>query len=962
MFYRLIWLCFVLFSGQTHAVLHYQLHIQVNPEQQMLSGNAILHADEAKTVQLSLKGLTDVVVNQQKVNVETVILPLSLQAKTPVKIQFKRIIQRNNPNNIITPKDIFLFENWYPQPQQVAHYQFSATLPTGFVAQASADTIQQTGQTWSFDFPYPQQNLHLTASTEYVRRQRQFQGILLETYFLNQDTDLADEYLTAIEQYITYYQQQLTPFPYKRFAVVANRFPSGWAMPSVTLLGQRMLRLPFMLQTSLGHEILHQWFGLMLRKNKGNWSEGLVNYLADHQFARNKGEGVAYRKQILSDYQDYVHQPQALQDFRYRDNKTAQVIGYGKGAMLFHAVRQRIGDAAFFQTLQQVLQQQAFSAFSWSGWQQAFSQQAKIDCQPLFEQFLTREDIADFSVHEAKLAVRQGQLFLDFQVQQHTSQAYDLIVPVQISADETQTFHLQEKIQHVSLKLKNTPETVRIDPEYHLMRQLSPSENLSNFAQLFGADKSLIIASDTAQADYANLLILFPQAERVTPEKVTFSDWSAHNLILVGSEHPWLKRDFPHLSVPKKGLLATVLRHPYARDKNVLWLLAHTPKNHADFKRRLSHYGRYQQLYLHENGQLEKILASSDNGLLLYQHPNTTAIATAQTLNNLDDLLPEIVQKRLIFVGEQHDQFAHHWNQLRVMQALHATGKAFAVGLEMFRQPTQAVLDAYVAGEINEAVFLKQSHYFRDWAFDYNLYKPLLDFARLHHIPLIALNLPHALSKQVAMDGLQSVSTTQQAFLPDSFDLQQPHYQTDLLTVFKQHQHEDTPFSQQDFNHFMQAQLIWDEGMAARAALFLQQNPQHTLLVLAGNGHIRHEYGIPQRLQRRFKVEMITLLQDEDLTEGIADYVLLPTPLDGLQAPRLGVFLSPTGLVVQKVMSDSIAEQAGIQAEDVLQGLDNITVNTLADLKYALFQQSIDTKVTLDVLRKAKKLQLTVQF
>ena len=63
------------------------------------------------------------------------------------------------------------------------------------------------------------------------------------------------------KQYIQLYETLFHPFPFKRFAIVENFLPTGISMPTYTLLGQEVVRLPFIVETSLGHEVLHQWFG-----------------------------------------------------------------------------------------------------------------------------------------------------------------------------------------------------------------------------------------------------------------------------------------------------------------------------------------------------------------------------------------------------------------------------------------------------------------------------------------------------------------------------------------------------------------------------------------------------------------------------------------------------------------------------------------------------------------------------
>jgi uncharacterized iron-regulated protein len=52
-------------------------------------------------------------------------------------------------------------------------------------------------------------------------------------------------------------------------------------------------------------------------------------------------------------------------------------------------------------------------------------------------------------------------------------------------------------------------------------------------------------------------------------------------------------------------------------------------------------------------------------------------------------------QKRLIIVGDQHDNRAYHQGQLKVIRAFQESGVKVAVGLEMFRWDSQAYLDQW---------------------------------------------------------------------------------------------------------------------------------------------------------------------------------------------------------------------------------------------------------------------------
>jgi uncharacterized iron-regulated protein len=355
-----------------------------------------------------------------------------------------------------------------------------------------------------------------------------------------------------------------------------------------------------------------------------------------------------------------------------------------------------------------------------------------------------------------------------------------------------------------------------------------------------------------------------------------------------------------------------------------------------------------------------KHLANSAAGWPVLSRAPVQAIQPAAA-KTLAELTPHLLQHRIIYVGEQHDNFAHHINQLAVIKQLHHSGEPLAIGLEMFQRPYQAVLDQYRAGQIDELTFLTQTEYFTRWGYDFQFYKPILDYARQHQIPLLALNIDGAITRQVAREGWDSLTADQRSQLPRSLDAANAQYQADLTTIFQLHQQQQ---GHSDAAYFLQAQLLWDETMAETVADYLAQHPEQRMVVIAGNGHIRHHYGIPARVFRRNQVPYVTLVQGESITPGIADYVLLSEPLSGQTAPRLGVAIEEqTGqVVVMHVMEDSIAAQAGVQAQDVLRQLADQPIRSLSDLKFILLGLTQAETTTLQVEREAQVIDLVVNF
>ncbi len=81
------------------------------------------------------------------------------------------------------------------------------------------------------------------------------------------------------------------------------------------------------------------------------------------------------------------------------------------------------------------------------------------------------------------------------------------------------------------------------------------------------------------------------------------------------------------------------------------------------------------------------------------------------TLKTFAEVMERVADKRIIYVGENHDQFSHHVMELEVIKDLNRRGKKIAVGMEMFQRLFQKALDDYIEGRIDERELLKKTQY-----------------------------------------------------------------------------------------------------------------------------------------------------------------------------------------------------------------------------------------------------------
>jgi len=331
---------------------------------------------------------------------------------------------------------------------------------------------------------------------------------------------------------------------------------------------------------------------------------------------------------------------------------------------------------------------------------------------------------------------------------------------------------------------------------------------------------------------------------------------------------------------------------------------------------------------------------------------NPTRVLESAYLTDMEALIARLADRCVIFVGEQHDRYEDHLNQTAIIEGLLARGRSVAIGMEMFQQPYQPALDAYVAGEIDEAELLRRTRYFDRWRFDYRLYRPILSLARAHRIPVIALNLESELTRQVGDGGIASLSEADRARLPE-IDRSDADHRARLEAIFKQH-----PAEQQgNFEHFLEVQLLWDEGMAERAARHLVEHPDSTLVVIAGSGHIEYGQGIPQRIARRLPVPMATLLNGQGRTPDprVADFFLYPEAVELPPTGKLGVMLGQPaadgGMPIEGFAEDSGAKTAGLQIGDRLIRVGGQPITRYADIRLVLLDAEPGSRIEVEAVR-----------
>lgn len=244
------------------------------------------------------------------------------------------------------------------------------------------------------------------------------------------------------------------------------------------------------------------------------------------------------------------------------------------------------------------------------------------------------------------------------------------------------------------------------------------------------------------------------------------------------------------------------------------------------------------------------------------------------TETTLERVLPQLKKDRIILVGEHHTDENHHRMQLQVIRMLHQAGAKVAIGMEMFRRDSQPGLDLWVAGKIDEAAFEKI--YEANWSFPWALYSPILLYARDNRIPVIGLNVPSDITRQVARAGYQSLSEEQKGYLGNVTCRVDKEYMDFIRQAFGGHAHGDL-----NFIYFCEAQMVWDTVMAVTALDYIAQHPDTVMVILAGTGHVRKQ-AIATQISNRARIPLTVFLPEvpgsiekNHVDNNDADYIWL---------------------------------------------------------------------------------------
>jgi aminopeptidase N len=433
----------------------------------------------------------------------------------------------------IGPEGVYISSesSWYPDvSESLSTYALSVAVPAGWtvVTQGTAGESRACPASVCRDdnmavtewtVTQPSEALTLVVNT-FVSTSRDWtaktgQRIRLSTYLFPDDAHLAEEYLDATARYLDAYIPLLGPYPFEKFAVVENFFASGLGMPSFTLLGSGIIKRHYVQPYALGHEIVHSWIGnaVFNRAERGNWVEGLTTYLANyywHELTGDRAQAQDQRRLMVQSYNLHVppERDYPVAQFTQKLDEHDNAIGYQKAAMLFHLLRQEVGEEIFWRTLKSLVTQYRGRHAEWRDLERVFAEESHQDLRWFFAQWLEHDGAPALSLSEATARPVAGSANT-FQLETAVIQSnkpfrFPLQLRIRMEGDREQmlTVPVRAPREPISVTLPARPIAIDLDPDFMAFRRI-PRQSLSPVLNHYVTDRQRsVLTAFTDEPDH----------------------------------------------------------------------------------------------------------------------------------------------------------------------------------------------------------------------------------------------------------------------------------------------------------------------------------------------------------------------------------------------------------------------------------------------------------------------------
>jgi aminopeptidase N len=318
------------------------------------------------------------------------------------------------PHGSVTISEPDLAHTWFPcndHPLDKATFDFQIETPPGYQAIANGvetqtESPERNVSLWHMDEPI-QTCMVLVATGKFeTSSQTGPHDLPIRNYFSPGGLSVLQGALALDPKYLAYLEKLLGPYPWRSYGTLtlpdevasANGLMSGAALETVGIpsFGPGESANP----SVLIHEMCHQWMGDCVSvSNWGDdiwWVEGFATYAEYLRIELESGRD-AYFRSMAQVYGDLAREPAREKPGHLAASHLFSGAAYQGGCMVFHALRLKLGDAAFFKTVRLFIERHRYGNANSKDWADIASEVAGKDMHPFFDSWLYGDRIPELS-------------------------------------------------------------------------------------------------------------------------------------------------------------------------------------------------------------------------------------------------------------------------------------------------------------------------------------------------------------------------------------------------------------------------------------------------------------------------------------------------------------------------------------------------------------------------------------
>ncbi len=383
---------------------------------------------------------------------------------------------------------------WFPcqdHPGQRMRTALSVRVPRGWFALSNGVLVERRDEgeltrfVWRQDAPHPAYLVTLAAG-ELDEEHTELDGLPISYYVpKGRREDIARSLGRTPEMVRVFAERLSTPFPWDKYAqiVVTEFIFGGMENTSATTLFERALlderaALDVDMDALVAHELAHQWFGDLVTCR--HWShawlnEGFATYM-EHVWKEHREGRDAYLYNLEQDLDLYLAEHGGRYGRPIVENVWAAPIDvfdrhlYQKGGLVLHAIRQHLGDAAFWRGLAFYLERHRGQSVETRDLLRALEESTGRSLEELFHQWVERPGHPALEVwverDEGRLKVGVTQTQADATSEDGT---FHLELPVVVvdgqGVAERHVLDVRRREETFTLLAGERPKMVLVDPE-----------------------------------------------------------------------------------------------------------------------------------------------------------------------------------------------------------------------------------------------------------------------------------------------------------------------------------------------------------------------------------------------------------------------------------------------------------------------------------------------------------------